>query len=415
MQLKTIRWLNNPQLSLSGKRLLCRLDLDVPHNKEGQLGNLSGLLHNTQTLAYALQQGAFVIAAGHLGDPKAKFRQHLSLYPIANYLQQRLQCEVLFVHDSINDGARYLSKTLKQGQLLMLENLLFDRGEQNHTPTFSQKLAQLADIYVNDAFSCSRFAYASTTTTPHLLPCRLGGFALQKQLETLHILQHTAPKPVLAIVGGDQQDVNKTLPLLKYLLPYVDNLLLCGQMAHLFLSAGVTASPKPLSPPKNKQFVAAAKLWQACQQRGIAVTLPQDVMLPSPNTDKPICATVDPQTTTHQPPLDIGPQTCALFSKKIQQAATVLLLDCVGQWQKPHCGNGTAALLSSMSQGPKQRILAGNKVLQAYYQQPNSSNTLFHLLNSSQAALTTLAGNIMPGLQPLITQDNSDQSKPKFI
>ncbi|MEM7588683.1 MAG: phosphoglycerate kinase [Myxococcota bacterium] len=407
MQFENIRWLDDKNLSLEGKRLLCRLDVDIPVNQTGRPGNLTRLLNVTQTLSYALQQGAQVVAVGHLGNPKGKFRKHLSLYPIADYLQQRLQCDVMFVHDGVGDGAHHLASRLKKGEMLMLENLLFDRGEQANHAAFAQKLAQLAHIYVNDAFACCPSEYASVASAAHLFACRVGGLALRKQLDTLRMLQHNPPRPVVAVLGGEQHDVDHTLPLLQNLLPHVDEFLLCGYMAHAFLSTGVTAAPTIQLSASSKQRALVTRLWNSCQQRSIPVTLPQDVMAHSPKADKPVCVQVDPQATTHPSPLDIGPQTCELFTNKLKQAGTALLLDCVGQWQQPQYNKGMTAVLSSMAQGPQLCIIAGNDALQAHYEHAHRSTTPFQLLHSSQAALAALGYDALPGLQALITQDRT--------
>ena len=166
------------------------------------------------------------------------------------------------------------------------------------------------------------------------------------------------------------------LPVLHNLLAHVDEVLLGGHMAHAFLSAGTraVASRSSLSSIHSPQKVLAVKLQHFCQERNIAVTLPKDVYLNTPEAKTPICMQVDPQAATQPFAVDIGPQTQQLFASKLQQAGTAVVMNCVGQPQQSQHSSGMAALFSSMMQGPKLRIVAGHHAVQAYYQHPHSGS-----------------------------------------
>ncbi|MEM7495629.1 MAG: phosphoglycerate kinase [Myxococcota bacterium] len=390
MVISPIRWIDDPAAQWAGKRVLCRLDLDVAVAPKGRVVDAAGVLRVVPTLRFLLRQGARVIVVGHRGDPKAKVRGHLSLLPVAECLQERLRHEIVFVHDCVGGGVRCLVNDLRDGRLLMLENTRFYRGEYTQHSEFVSALAALADVYVNDALGCSHLAHASLSAVPRSMSRRLGGLGLRQDLQTLRRLRDDPPRPVVAILGDGGENPVDLLRAAAGILPIVDTLCVGGRLAW------------------NGKAASSPRLWRRAKAAGVTVELPRDCLVATGNP----CKTKDGsaprvvswgEMTDDAPLLDIGPMTRERFGEVIAQAGTVLLLGGVGAWRQPQCADGTRSVVNSLTQGSRSCIVLGAEAAAACRALGRNHASL-HFVGGSLAPLLWLGREELPGLRVLTEQ-----------
>src|SRR5215475_129946 len=300
-------------LDLSGKRLFLRVDFNVPLDAAGNVTNDSRIRAALPTIRYAIEKGARLVLASHLGRPKGKVDPKYSLSPAARQLSKLLGAEVPLAPDSVGEEVRSKVDGLKPGQALMLENLRFYAGEEKNDPEYARKLGELADVYVNDAFGTAHRAHASTEGITHFVKPAAAGFLMDKELRYLGDALENPTRPFVVILGGAK--VSDKIPVIENLLKSADTILIGGAMAYTFLkSQGVTTGRSLVEDDKLEM---SSTLLSEAKERGIGLVLPVDnVVVDKAAWDKDshsamrrVCRVTDIQPT--EAGLDIGPEAIA--------------------------------------------------------------------------------------------------------
>jgi phosphoglycerate kinase len=387
---------------LEGKRVLVREDLNVPISN-GKIDDDSRIVAALPTLNYLIQAGAKVIVVSHFGRPQqGEDPTPFSLAPISRHLATLLNgITVIQATDVAGADAQAKVAALENGQVLMLENVRFEAGEEQNDPTFAKTLASLADVYVNDAFGTSHRAHASTEGVAHIVPLAVAGLLMSAEIEALGGILTNAKKPVTAIVGGSK--VSTKIAVLTNLLDKVDNIIIGGGMAYTFLLAEGYSVGKSLCEPR---FVDTAKAIIAkAKVNGVNLYLSEDIVVAddfsaTANT-KIVDATAIPDGWEG---MDIGPKTREAFADVILNSASILWNGPVGVFEWDAFAEGTKALAVAVSQATKngaKTVLGGGDTVSAVekFKYPKSAFT--HVSTGGGASLEFIEGKALPGIEAL--------------
>ncbi|HMI94482.1 MAG TPA: phosphoglycerate kinase, partial [Polyangiales bacterium] len=261
-------------LTVEGRRVLLRADFNVPM-EDGKITDNSRMVATLPTLRHAMERGARLILMSHLGRPNGKVNAKYSLEPVGSALAELLPCEVLFVDDCLSDAAGKVVADMRDGQVVLLENLRFHAAEEKNDDGFARTLAKLGDVYVNDAFGAAHRAHASVSALPRLFPDRGIGLLIEKEVNALDKLRSGAPRPFVAVLGGAK--VSDKMGVIDALLERVDTLLIGGAMGNTFLAARGLDMGK--SKIESEKLALARSVMQRAEDRGIKVLLPEDVVI----------------------------------------------------------------------------------------------------------------------------------------
>lgn len=387
MSKKTVR-----DIPLEGKRVLLRVDFNVPL-EEGEVADDTRLRASLPTIRYLLEQGAAVILVSHLGRPKGKIDDELRLDPVARRLEELLAQEVIKLDDCVGPEVEQAARALKPGQILLLENLRFHPQEEDNDPDFAERLASLADVYVNDAFGTAHRAHASTVGVTRYLPS-VAGFLMERELQMLGSVLKEPARPFVAILGGAK--VSDKIGVIRSLLTRVDLLLLGGGMANTFLLAkGYEVGDSLVE--QGSVPVATEILEQA----GGRLVLPVDVVIADAFSDSANARTVGVrQVPAGWRILDIGPRTVRLFEEKLSGAGTVFWNGPMGVFEFPRFAAGTVALASSLAKTKAKTIVGGGDSAAAL-EQADLADRMTHVSTGGGASLEFLEGKTLPGVAAL--------------
>ena len=304
---------------MEDKRLFLRLDLNVPMDEEGKITDDTRLRAAMPTIKYAIERGAKIVLSSHLGRPKGVDKK-FSLEPIAAYLTEALKKEIILVEEPRGHAPRALLAGLKPSQIILLENLRFDPGEENNDRDFAQALAAISDIYINDAFGASHRAHASIVALPELMEKRGLGFLMRKEIQMLDRIRLNPDPPFLTILGGAK--VSDKIEVIEALLDKVDTLVIGGAMAYTFLAA--QHIPIGASRVERDKVKFAGELLRRAEARKKRILLPIDHVITKDIKDTEGRKATDSATIPEGwMGVDIGPKTIALFAKEIQRAKTI--------------------------------------------------------------------------------------------
>jgi phosphoglycerate kinase len=392
-------------LDLAGKRVFIRVDFNVPLSKEGAITDDTRIRETVPTIEYALRRKAKVILAAHLGRPKGKPVDSMSLRPIAVRLRTLLDHvmdpdeNVAFAPDCVGPVAFELAQNLEDGQTLLLENLRFHPEEEANDPEFAKQLANLCDIYLNDAFGAAHRAHASTEGITHFVPQSAAGLLMEKELTYLGKAVTEPNRPFVAIIGGAK--VSDKIEVINSLLNKVDSLLIGGAMAYTFLNAQGQTTGKSLV-EADKYDVARAALKKA-EERGVKFLLPVDHML----ADK-FAADAKSQVFSGTEPfpaemmaLDIGPETIKLFSAEIADAATVVWNGPMGVAELTPFAKGTNAIAKALAKNEDCISIVGGGDSVAALHNSGVADKITHISTGGGASLEFLEGKTLPGVAAL--------------
>ncbi len=384
---KTIRDIN-----VNGKKVLVRVDFNVPL-KDGAVGDDTRIRGALPTIQYLLEHGAAVILCSHLGRPKGKVDPQFSLKPVADYLQTLVQNKVYFASDCIGPVAEKAAAALKSGEILLLENTRFYAEEEKNDLGFAKKLADLADIYVNDAFGTAHRAHASTEGVTHFKP-GVAGFLLEKEIKYLSSAVEDPKRPFVAILGGAK--ISDKIGVIKNLLQKADTVLIGGGMANTFFKAQGFDMGDSLV--QDEALETAKEILGSASNK---LVLPVDMVIANAFEDTAEKKTVDVgNVPAGWRVLDIGPKTVAKYADFIKNAGTVVWNGPMGVFEMPSFAVGTYDVAKAVAESKAISIIGGGDSVAAI-QQSGLANKVTHISTGGGASLEMLEGKILPGVAAL--------------
>ena len=401
MELRTV-----DQAEVSGRRVLVRDDFNVPLDDEGHVTDDLRIRAAIPTLRSLLTRGASVVCCSHLGRPKGKRVEKYSLAPVVSALAEQLGRDVNFVDDVAGQAAHDAAEALRPGEVLLLQNLRFDPGEEANDPTFVDQLASLAEVYVDDAFGAAHRAHASTVGVAERLPAH-AGFLLAGEVKELSRLLEGPASPFVAVLGGSK--VSDKLAILDNLLGRVDALVVGGGMCFTFLAANGDGVGDSLFEPD--QVDAVRDLLARAGREGRRVLLPTDVVVAdafAADADHKVVPAggIEPGWRG----LDIGPETAASFAAAVRDAKTVFWNGPMGVFEWPPFAAGTRAVAEAVASSDAYTVVGGGDSAAALAQL-GLADRVDHLSTGGGASLELLEGKTLPGVAAIPPPDSSSPDK----
>ena len=388
------------QLELSGKRVFIRVDFNVPLDKKtGAVKDDARIRAALPTIQYALQKRAKVILASHLGRPDGKVAAAMSLEPVGARLSELLGCDVMHADDCVGDGVRKMVADLRDGQVILLENLRFHGEEEANDDGFSRDLAALCDVYVDDAFGTAHRAHASTAGMVRFVKVKAAGFLVTKELKHLQPLLSGAARPYLAILGGAK--VSDKIKVIDQLLGKVDALLIGGAMAYTFLAA--KGEKVGGSRVEKDKLEVALRILEKAKKLEVQILLPTDhVVAAEPKGGIPTSVEKG-AISDGKLGLDIGPETVAAFKARILGAGTVFWNGPMGMFEMPEYAAGTRAVAEALVGATKAGAVTvvGGGDSAAAIAEFGLADQVSHVSTGGGASLEFLEGRELPGVKIL--------------
>jgi 3-phosphoglycerate kinase len=387
-------------VDLAGKRVFVRVDFNVPLNSDGTISDDSRIVAALPTINKLVEQGAKIILGSHLGRPKGKRVPEMSLAPIAKDLSEKLGKPVAFVDDCIGDEVQAAAAALESGDILLLENLRFYEGEQKNDPEFTEKLASVAEAYVNDAFGTAHRAHASTAGVCDFLSPKVAGYLIEKELAYLGEKTGNPERPFVVILGGAK--VSDKIAVIDSLLDKADTMLIGGAMAYTFaLANGRTVGDSLCE--LDKVETAKAAINKAAQ-KGVKLLLPTDNLI-AKGLDFKAKSIAELDTISGNIPdgwegVDIGPETTQTFSNEIVNAKTILWNGPMGIFEIEECSKGTFAVADAVASSSGTSIIGGGDSVKAIKKSGFSDKVTF-MSTGGGASLEFLEGKELPGVTAL--------------
>lgn len=386
-------------MDVKGRRALVRLDLNVPM-KEGKVTDTLRIERQAPTVRELSDKGARVIVLSHFDRPKGKRVQSMSLAPVAPALARAIGRPVAFADDCVGEAAQRAVARLNDGDVLLLENTRFHAGEESNDPGFAKAVAELGDIFVNDAFSAAHRAHATTEGLAHLLPC-VAGRSMEAELTNLHRALARPERPLMAVVGGAK--ISTKIALLGNLVKHVDVLVIGGAMANTFLAAQGCEVGKSLY--EKDQLETARGIMQAAIARGAAVLLPVDVVVAKEFKANAECRVVGVKNVAGDKMiLDVGTQTIEEFAKRLEHVRTLVWNGPFGAFETPPFERGTveaANFVAARTESGQLLSVAGGGDTIAALNTAGASGKFTYVSTAGGAFLEWLEGCELPGVAVL--------------
>ena len=392
-------WMNKKSVKdveVRGKRVLVRVDFNVPLDKQGQITDDTRIRASLPTIEYLVKEGARVILASHLGRPKGQVNLSYSLAPVAKHLSEQLGQDVALAGDCVGDIAMEAVNKLQDGQVLLLENVRFHAEEEKNDPLFARELAALADLFVNDAFGSAHRAHASTEGVTHYIPA-VAGLLMQKEVEFMGNALERPERPFMAIIGGAK--VSDKIGVIENLLEKVDALIIGGGMANTFLKAQGYNVGKSLL--EEDKVALAKQLIEKAKAKGVELELPIDVVVALVfEADAPHRTVGVSEIQENDMALDIGPASAERFEALISKARTVIWNGPMGVFEMEAFAKGTKGVAQAVAACGGITIVGGGDSVAAV-EKMGVADRMTHISTGGGASLEFLEGKVLPGVAAL--------------
>ncbi|MDG0817944.1 phosphoglycerate kinase [Bdellovibrio svalbardensis] len=393
--IKTVR-----DFELEGKVVFLRLDLNVPM-ANGKITDENRITASLPTIQYCMEKGAKIVMASHLGRPKSKEDKEFSLEPVAKRLQELLNAEVILVEEPDSDAPVHLLPSLKKNQLILLENVRFEEGETKDSIEFAQKIANYAEIYINDAFGASHRAHATIHALPSVMKEKGIGFLIEKEINMLDSLLVNPKRPYIAVMGGAK--VSDKIAVIERLMDVVDGFVIGGAMAYTFLKGQGLAVGKSLVEADKVKF--AKEMIERIEARDKTILLPVDhVAAKAFNDVASAHVTRDVVIPEDEMGLDIGPQTIRNYSAALKSAGTIFWNGPMGVFENPAFAKGTFGVAQAIADNAEATKIVGGGDSAAAAEASGLAGKMTHISTGGGASLEYLQGDKLPGLEILRTR-----------
>ena len=393
MNKKTVK-----DIDLKGKKVFVRCDFNVPMDENKNITDNRRIVAALPTIKYLLEQNCKVILCSHLGRPKGEVKEEFSLKPVAKELSKLLGQEVIMANDVIGKDAETKAANLKNGEVMLLENVRFHREETDNDPEFAKKLASLAEVYVNDAFGTAHRAHCSTVGAGEFLEERACGYLIQKELKFLGEAVANPVRPFTAILGGSK--VSDKIAVINQLLEKVDNIIIGGGMAYTFLKAQGYEIGTSLCEEDKIDY--AKEMLEKAKEKGVNFYLPVDSRAADKfAADAEVVVTEDQNIPAGHMGLDIGPKSEAKFVEVVNNSKTVVWNGPMGVFEFESFAKGTLAIAKAMADLEDATTVIGGGDSAAAVNQLGFGDKMTHVSTGGGASLEFLEGKELPGIVAL--------------
>ncbi len=384
-------------ISVEGKRVFVRVDYNLPMDDQGRIADDNRIRQTLDLIQYLGKKQAKIILASHLGRPKRGYEKRFSLAPVAEHLSGLLGKKVAFVSDCIGKAVADEAAALKNGDVLMLENLRFHKEEKSNDPGFAEQLASLCDVYVNNAFAVSHRDQASVTGMVAHVPVAAAGFLLEREMNAYADAFENPERPLVAVIGGAK--VSSKLAALENLLNTVDQMIIGGAMANTFLlSRGFDTKASMIEPDLKD---TAARILSKAKEKGVDIYLPSDLVVADRFAESARTETVSlDQIPDKWMVMDIGPETAADFKRVIATANTIVWNGPMGVFEMQPFMAGTCAVAQAIASASAFSVVGGGDTGLAA-RECKVTNQLSYISTGGGAFLHLMEGKLLPGVVAL--------------
>ena len=392
MNKKTIK-----DIDLKDKKVLVRCDFNVPFDNNRNILDNRRIVSAIPTIKYLLENNCKIILCSHLGRPKGEFNMDYSLSPVAKELSRLLNMEVKLAKDVVGESAIELTNNMKNGEIVLLENVRFEPGEEKNDVNLSKKLSSFAEVFVNDAFGTAHRAHSSTTGVASFLPA-VSGFLIEKELKFLGNALDNPKRPFVAILGGKK--VSDKIGVIDSLLKKVDTILIGGGMAYTFLKSQGKEIGNSVC--EDDKLDLATQILKRAEEKNVKILLPIDNVIAKEASDEVEASIGGENIPTGYMGLDIGPKTIDMFLEELDSAKTVIWNGPVGLSEYKNFGNGTKKIAFKLASLEDCITVIGGGDSAAAVDKLGLSDKITHISTGGGASLEFLEGKKLPGIEALL-------------